>query len=231
MSPLGIALVVIVGVLGVLWYGWRLARAQRLYGDAQAGDAPASLSPPAAADWYPDQHDPTLMRYFDGQNWTSMTRPREMSQRTAPGRRGRGSNLAAILAGLLLVGVALYGIAYGGYTLWAQHSGIPAQVKITHCPRHGDCTGVWQQADGTQRTVTVHGPAAVPQTLDVHIRGDKAYVNSSTWGWSNIFFGIVAVDLLAFLWSRKRRQDRARRSQASRPNDPGTPRVEGLRYG
>ena len=79
--------------------------------------------------------------------------------------------------------------------------------------------------------MTVHGPATVPQTVDVHIRGDKAYVTSSTWGWSNIFGGIVAIGLLAFLWSRKRRQDRARRSQTSRPNDPGTPPVEGLRYG
>ena len=29
-----------------------------------------------AANWYPDPNDPTLMRYFDGRNWTSQTAPR-----------------------------------------------------------------------------------------------------------------------------------------------------------
>ena len=27
-----------------------------------------------APGWYPDQNDATLMRYFDGQTWTSQTR-------------------------------------------------------------------------------------------------------------------------------------------------------------
>jgi hypothetical protein len=29
-----------------------------------------------APGWYPDQNDPNLTRYFDGQMWTTATRPR-----------------------------------------------------------------------------------------------------------------------------------------------------------
>lgn len=41
--------------------------------------APVELVSPApvtAAGWYPDQQDPTLMRWFDGQVWTGATLPR-----------------------------------------------------------------------------------------------------------------------------------------------------------
>lgn len=43
---------------------------------------PRPLGGPAARQgmapgWYPDQQDPKLQRYFDGQNWTSGTAPRE----------------------------------------------------------------------------------------------------------------------------------------------------------
>ncbi|WP_409426157.1 DUF2510 domain-containing protein [Mycobacterium sp. SMC-11] len=33
--------------------------------------------PPMAPNWYPDPADPELLRYFDGQNWTGSTRPRD----------------------------------------------------------------------------------------------------------------------------------------------------------
>ena len=72
-TPLGWVLFIACIALSFWWYRWRVARAQR---DAQAGHPTASFPPPGAADWYPDQYDPTLMRYFDGQNWTSMTKPR-----------------------------------------------------------------------------------------------------------------------------------------------------------
>ena len=230
MSPLGIGLCVLLGVVGFWWYRRGLARAQRLSADAQAGATTASLTALAAADWYPDQHDPTLARYFDGQTWTSWTRPRQdLSQPTAPARRGWASNLVGTLVELVIIGGALSAIAYGAYTLWAQDSGIPAQVKIAHCPRHGNCTAVWQQADGTQMTVSVHGPAAVPQKVDVHIHGDQAYLNSSTWGWSSILTGIVVVGLAGLLWW-KSRQSRARRPQPTWPNDPRGPPSE-QRYG
>lgn len=31
--------------------------------------------PPIPADWYPDQRDPSLERYHDGNGWTDQTRP------------------------------------------------------------------------------------------------------------------------------------------------------------
>ncbi|OBI95694.1 DUF2510 domain-containing protein [Mycobacterium asiaticum] len=31
--------------------------------------------PATAPGWYPDASDPTLLRYFDGRQWTSATRP------------------------------------------------------------------------------------------------------------------------------------------------------------
>lgn len=37
---------------------------------------PPTQQPAVAANWYPDPSDPTLMRYFDGRNWTSQTTPR-----------------------------------------------------------------------------------------------------------------------------------------------------------
>lgn len=39
---------------------------------AQQPVATSGLAP----GWYPDQNDQTLMRYFDGQVWTSRTQPR-----------------------------------------------------------------------------------------------------------------------------------------------------------
>jgi hypothetical protein len=47
----------------------------------QSSSKPSAGRPPsqqagAAANWYPDPNDPTLMRYFDGRSWTSQTTPR-----------------------------------------------------------------------------------------------------------------------------------------------------------
>jgi hypothetical protein len=70
--------VLFVGLLMFAW--WRIARVRRRardYRDAQTGDATASFSPPGSPGWYPDANDPTSVRYYDGQNWTSNTKPRE----------------------------------------------------------------------------------------------------------------------------------------------------------
>ncbi|WP_076114689.1 DUF2510 domain-containing protein [Mycobacterium sp. IS-2888] len=37
----------------------------------QAPPAASSLTP----GWYPDQNDPSLMRYYDGRVWTAQTQP------------------------------------------------------------------------------------------------------------------------------------------------------------
>jgi hypothetical protein len=41
----------------------------------QPQDVP-SAPPAAAPGWYPDQNDPSRVRYFDGRVWTSSTQPR-----------------------------------------------------------------------------------------------------------------------------------------------------------
>jgi hypothetical protein len=37
---------------------------------------PSSQQAAVAANWYPDPNDPTVLRYFDGRNWTAQTKPR-----------------------------------------------------------------------------------------------------------------------------------------------------------
>ena len=79
---------------------------------------------------------------------------------------------------------------------------LPASVETTHCNGHSlvrsrwlpyECTGVWRQAGGSDRTVTVHGvPRYGPhQSLDVHIRGDQAYTNSVREGWVELSWGDI----------------------------------------
>ncbi|MEU8898004.1 DUF2510 domain-containing protein [Nocardia sp. NPDC048505] len=33
--------------------------------------------PPLPPGWYPDHHNPTLVRWFDGYQWTNQTQPRQ----------------------------------------------------------------------------------------------------------------------------------------------------------
>jgi Flp pilus assembly protein CpaB len=54
-----LVIVVVVVVVGVVIALVQAARARR---------------PPIPADWYPDEHDPTLQRYHDGSGWTEQTR-------------------------------------------------------------------------------------------------------------------------------------------------------------
>jgi hypothetical protein len=147
-----------------------------------------------------------------------------MSQREGRGLRGWTSNVVALLVALSITGVALYATVNASYQLWVQHSGIPAQVAIADCKpisRHTkapgltpkDCTAVWRQTDGTEKTVTVHGPnIAARQTVDVHIRGDQAYTNGP-WPLKFFFAGIGLIGIISALLWRRRRQSRARRSQ------------------
>ena len=119
-----------------------------------------------------------------------------MSQRT----RRAGGLLGTIVVALLLFGAAFWCLREGGNAVWVQQSGTPASVETTHCKAHSragsgwlpyECTAVWRQADGSDRTVTVRGvPRYGPrQILDVHIRGDQAYTNSFREGWGTFFRG------------------------------------------
>jgi hypothetical protein len=214
-SLLGLGLMVIAMALGIWQYRWRLARQRRLL-DAQAGDATSSISPRSAAD----------QAAVDEQSNHAASQP------TRRGLRGWACSAFGTLAVLLVIGLAVYGIANAGYQLWVQHSGIPAQVKILHCARHRgggsspkSCTAAWRQTDGTERTVTVDGPnISVPMRVDVHIRGDQAYTNGS-WPWTYLLIGIALVGAFPILWLVGRRR-RSRRSRALRSDDPGSPSAQ-----
>jgi hypothetical protein len=120
------------------------------------------------------------------------------------------------------MGLVLYMTAWGGYTVWVQLSGTPAQVEIEHChvPLQGSghyesCTGVWRQTDGTQRTVTVYGSnIAERRTVDVHIRGDTGFTNSFA-GWIVLLVGMGLVGLFLFAIWVSRRYRRLRGSQTA----------------
>ncbi|MDT5348862.1 MAG: hypothetical protein QOH91_2149 [Mycobacterium sp.] len=54
-----------------------LARRRRLRGSRFGQDSAGSWPQAGVAPgWYPDQNDSSMMRYFDGQSWTSETRRR-----------------------------------------------------------------------------------------------------------------------------------------------------------
>jgi hypothetical protein len=74
-------LLVVLLVIGAVVMIVRAAFAprDRAYTERRVVEQPAPPQPAAgglAPGWYPDQHDQTLMRYFDGQVWTSRTQPR-----------------------------------------------------------------------------------------------------------------------------------------------------------
>jgi hypothetical protein len=111
------------------------------------------------------------------------------------------------------MGLVLAMTAWGGYTVWVQLSGTPAQVEIEqeHCyvpQRSGhyeSCTGEWRQTDGTQKTVTVYGSnIAESRTVDVHIRGDTGFTNSFA-GWIVLLVGMGIIGLFLFaMWVGRR---------------------------
>ena len=64
----------VVAAIVLIYFRRRQTSAAR----ADGGVASAPLAQTGtAAGWYPDNHDPSLLRYWDGQGWTAQTRPRE----------------------------------------------------------------------------------------------------------------------------------------------------------
>ncbi|GFG78550.1 DUF2510 domain-containing protein [Mycobacterium paragordonae] len=64
----------VVGVAGIALVGGLVALVVRL----TRSPTTQSYVPHAwqsAAGWYPDPSNPTVLRYFDGQNWTPATKP------------------------------------------------------------------------------------------------------------------------------------------------------------
>lgn len=58
--------VVIGAIVGLVMLIVKLAK-------SKTQPAPQSAVKPG---WYPDPHDPSLLRYYDGQAWTAHTQPR-----------------------------------------------------------------------------------------------------------------------------------------------------------
>jgi Protein of unknown function (DUF2510) len=68
-----LTLLILVFVVTIYFARKRARRQNSTFGQDSAGSWP---QPGTAPGWYPDQNDSSLMRYFDGQNWTSQTRHR-----------------------------------------------------------------------------------------------------------------------------------------------------------
>ena len=158
-----------------------------------------------------------------------------VSERTGGGFRSRIPGGVIALVAFIVFGLALVG--YGAYTMWVIHFGTPARVTLMEC-RGGrssstlsDCSASWSQADGTQRTVTVHAVprdqayARPPATVDVGVRGDQAYMTSSSDPLHMMLFGTVLAVVGVFgLWRHRTQNQLRRRSVPPRSDDPGMPR-------
>jgi hypothetical protein len=74
---LGILAVAIAAIVCIIVL---LRRSQKPKSATPQGlSTPLATPAAAAAGWYADPNDPTLMRYFDGQVWTSSTRPGQVN--------------------------------------------------------------------------------------------------------------------------------------------------------
>lgn len=98
--------------------------------------------------------------------------------RPVPSRPGLGREWIAILFGIACVG-------FGMYVLWAQHTGITADVKVLECHdagRHAVCSGQWQ--DGTVmspvRIVAMSSPAPRRHRCDAHSRQQRVHAVRGT---------------------------------------------------
>lgn len=67
-------LIIILLLVVTIYLVRRARRRASQFGQDSGGSWPQSGTAPG---WYPDQNDMTLMRYYDGQGWTSQTRRRE----------------------------------------------------------------------------------------------------------------------------------------------------------
>ena len=126
-------------------------------------------------------------------------------QRPVPSRPGLSREWIAIVSGIACVG-------FGMYVLWAQHTGITADVKVLECHRAAGvrsssnvCSGQWQ--DGTVITEVRIVAMSLPHpgdTVAMRIHGDKAYTQSV--GLPLMSFGFGAVMLFIGRYARRRRR-------------------------
>jgi hypothetical protein len=69
-TTLVLAILIIAIIVGIAVLIVKLTKAKSVNSQAFPGGPTAS-----AAGWYPDPSDPSSIRYFDGQSWTSHTQP------------------------------------------------------------------------------------------------------------------------------------------------------------
>jgi|KBSSwiStaDraftv2_1062776.scaffolds.fasta_scaffold1126377_2 hypothetical protein len=70
-------LLIVIGLLLAYYLVRYFVRARRESRDEQAGRPHASFPHVDSEGWYPDAVDPAQLRYFNGENWTMTTKPRE----------------------------------------------------------------------------------------------------------------------------------------------------------
>lgn len=109
---------------------------------------------------------------------------------------------------VIVLGVACIG--FGMYVLWAQHTGITADVTVFECHhvgRQNACSGRWQDGAATSQVRIVAMPLPDPgETVPMRIHGGKAYSQSA--GVPLLPFGFGVLALFAGGYSRwRRRQD------------------------
>jgi len=101
-------------------------------------------------------------------------------------------------------------IAFGTYTVWAQRTGVTANVNVLECHQVGrrtsTCSGQWQDGPATRPVHIVATP--LPHAGDIvpmRIHDDTAYSQSAQI--PLLSFGMGAVTLLVAGYALGRRQE------------------------
>lgn len=120
-----------------------------------------------------------------------------------PSRRNRSVGVIATLLGIVCV-------AFGTYTVWAQRTGVTANVKVLECHQVGrrssTCSGQWQDGPVTRPVRIVATPLPDPgDTVPMRIHDDAAYSQSVQL--PLLSFGLGTVALLVAGYALGRRQD------------------------
>lgn len=122
--------------------------------------------------------------------------------RPRPSRRNRGVGWIATVLGVVC-------IAFGTYTVWAQRTGITADVKVLECHQVGRrssiCSGQWVDGTDTRPVHIVATPLPDPgDTVPMRIHDDTAYSQSAEL--PLLSFGLGTVMLLIGSYALGRRQ-------------------------
>lgn len=76
----GLLMLVVVGLVGLGVVAGIIVVLVRLTQSPKSPKSqpyvPHSWQPASTPGWYPDHNDPNVLRYFDGQTWTSTTKTR-----------------------------------------------------------------------------------------------------------------------------------------------------------